>query len=207
VTRIDHVIFAVRDPAAAASRLSAEFGLAAQPGGSHGHGVTHNLYVPLGRDQYIELLAISDPESSHPMVAALRRALSDGDRLFNVALTSERIETDAERLHEPIFDVQTSSPDGRNIAFRLTGVSGLIGPQPLPFFVQTISGHQWRGGFEPSRHRIEPDGISRIEYGGNPTTVFERINDPSLPVQVVAGRPGLNAIWIRQASGEVELRF
>jgi hypothetical protein len=33
------------------------------------------------------------------MVAALQRTLRDGDRLFNVALMSERIETDAERLH------------------------------------------------------------------------------------------------------------
>lgn len=100
MARIDHVVMAVEDLGAAAKALETNYGLVAHPGGPHGDAGTANMYVPLGDDQYIELLAVTNASSRHPMVAALTRVLKDGDRLFNFALRAEDIEAEAERLAE-----------------------------------------------------------------------------------------------------------
>lgn len=207
MSRLDHVIFAVRDLDLAAERLFRDYGLEAQPGGVHGDAGTGNLYVPLGEDQYIELLAITNPASTHPMVQALKPVLADGDRLMNFAITSEDIQVEAARLGEPVFDVETHSNDGEHdIAFRLTGVSGIVGRQLLPFFIQTTSGREWRGGARTPNHRVSPRGVGRVEYGGDHESVARRIDDPDFPIDVVVGRPGLAAIWIKTNGADIELR-
>jgi hypothetical protein len=207
MAKLDHVVLATHDLDKLAHWLWEMFGLETQPGGAQGDAGTVNRYVPLGDDQYIELLAISNPASRHPMVTALKRVLADGDRLLNFALVATDIEATARRLNEGVFDVETRGADGKLIAFRLTGVSGLIGREPLPWFVETTAGQQWRGGFRPASHRINPKGISRVEFGGDAERIAKRIDDPSFRVTVTSGRAGLAAIWIRTAEGEVEIRL
>ena len=54
--RLDHVIYATEDLAAAAARVESELGLTVVPSGRHaGHG-TNNLIVPLGVAHYYLLV-------------------------------------------------------------------------------------------------------------------------------------------------------
>lgn len=206
MARIDHVVMAVEDLGAAAKALETNYGLVAHPGGPHGDAGTANMYVPLGDDQYIELLAVTNASSRHPMVAALTRVLKDGDRLFNFALRAEDIEAEAERLAEGIFDVETTLSGGKAVGFRLTGVSGLVGWPILPWFIVTTHGREWIA--DQSRpHAMRPSGISRVEFGGDPETVKRRINDPDFPISVVGDRAGLAAIWIGCEGEQLELRL
>lgn len=207
MAKLDHIVLATRDLDGRERWLWEKFGLETQPGGKHDGAGTVNRYVPLGDDQYLELLAISDPASRHPMVKALKRDLSDGDRLMNFAITADDIEAVSHRLNEPVFDNATTAENGQSITFRLTGVSGIIGDEKLPWFIETTSGRQWRGGFRPPAHRIKPLGVSRVEYGGDARRIAERIADPAFPIVVTDGRAGLNAFWIRTEEGDVELRL
>src|SRR5205085_5877472 len=63
LVRIDHVIYAAADLAAATARVEAALGVAADPGGHHSGLGTHNAILPLGGG-YLEVLAIDDLEVS-----------------------------------------------------------------------------------------------------------------------------------------------
>ena len=104
-------------------------------------------------------------------------------------------------------DVEPHSNDGEHdIAFRLTGVSGIVGRQLLPYFIQTTSGREWRAGARTPKHRVSPRGVGRVEYGGDHESVACRIEDPDFPIDVVSGRPGLAAIWIKTKGAAIKLR-
>ena len=206
--RIDHLMFAVTDLRRAANWLFDTFGLEAQPGGHQGNAGTGNWYVPLGRDQFIEVIAVTNPESRHPVVKTLQKHLASGDRLYSFGIEVDDIEATARRVGEPVYDNETNHDDGRTISFKLTGVSGLIGRGPLmPHFLQTIDGRQWRGAFRQSQHKVATDGIARVEYGGDPKAIAAWIDDPSLPIKVTEGKEGLLAAYLRLDGREVELRI
>lgn len=207
MARLDHLVLATRDLEARARWIWDAFGLEAQPGGPHPGAGTANWYVPLGDDQYLELMALIDDTARHPMVGVMKRALVDGDRLLNFALTADDIEPVSKRLDEPVFDNETHGPGGKTVKFRLTGVSGLLGGEPMPWFVQTTEGRQWRGEFRPARHRVTPQGVARVEYGGDRDRILARIGDPDFPITVTDGRPGLSAFWVRIDGREVEVRL
>jgi hypothetical protein len=57
--RVDHVIWATADLAAAAARMEREHGLVATGGGAHDGMGTRNRILPLGGG-YLELLAVRD---------------------------------------------------------------------------------------------------------------------------------------------------
>jgi hypothetical protein len=207
--RIDHVMVGVRDLDAAACMMLERFGLEAQPGGSHPGAGTANLIVDVGNDQFLELLAVVDPASQHPVPARFRELVRDGDRLVTFAVAPDDFEGTAARLGEPIFSVARHADDGREVQFRVTGAVGLVSEEVLPHFVTTDAGKEWRCGWRPARHRVEPTGIAWIEYVGDRARVAARLADDGLPVRIVAGdRAGIRALAIATASGPaVELRF
>jgi len=210
MARLDHVVFAVTDLDRAAARLFEDHGLEAQPGGmhdaAHGEAGTANMLVPLGDGQALELLAVTNPESKHPIVQSLLRALVDGDRLLNFALATDDIESESARLGEPVFDGGRPTATGDRVSFRLTGVNGIVGKELLPWWIQWPAGGGWLTELRPARHRTTTLGISGVEYGGIAEHLAHRINDRQFPIQVTSGRPGLAAVWIRTNGQKIEIR-
>jgi len=207
LTRIDHIVFAVCDLDAAARGLWTNFGLEAQPGGQHAGAGTSNLLVPVGNDQFIELLTVSDPASRHPIVPWLSKHLAQGDRLLQVAVDAGAIDTVAARLREPIGEVDRVSGDGRRVHFRLTGIAGGFGPEILPFFVECTAGQDWRCGFRRPRHRVAARGVVWVELGSDEARARAQVSDESFPLRFARGRPGVLAIGLDLDGKEVELRI
>jgi hypothetical protein len=206
MSRIDHVVVGVRDLDAAAGTIWRRYGLEAQAGGVHTGAGTGNMIVPVGNDQFLELLAVLDPGSRHPIVGWLQRMLGDGDRLLALAIEPDDLDASAGRLGEPVTELDRVADDGRHVHFRLTGALGLLGPETLPFFVTTTAGREWRCGFRPPRHRTDASGIRWVELGGDESTIRARVADPSLPLRIVSGRRGVTAIGLALGGAEVVMR-
>lgn len=204
--RIDHVVLAVRDLDATARWLWETYGLEAQPGGVHAGVGTANRIVPVGDDQFIELLTVTDSRSRHPIVPWLSAQLASGDRLLQVAVDPGDIDAEAARLGEPVQELERVAADGRRVGFRLTGIIGAFGPGLLPFFVVCSSGAEWRCGFRPPRHRVDPGGIRWVELGSPDVDVRAQVLDDSLPFRFVLGRPGVAAVALDISGAEVVLR-
>src|ERR1700751_2320500 len=100
MSRIDHVVVGVRDLDAAATMLWQRYALEAQPGGVHAGAGTGNSIVPVGNDQFLELLAVLDPDSPHPIVGWLTAVLGGGDRLLALAIEPDDLDVTASRLGE-----------------------------------------------------------------------------------------------------------
>jgi hypothetical protein len=203
--KIDHVVFAVRDLDAAAAKIWERCGLAAQPTADHGGAGTANRIIPVGGDQFVELLAISDPSSAHPIVKFLATHLANGDRLLQLAIDPGDIDAAAARLCQPVIDL-VRSHHGHDTRFRLTGIAGAFGPQLLPFFVTCSAGREWRLGYEPARHRVRAAGIRWVELGSEQASVNEQLGGASLPLRFVPGRPGVSAVALDLDGNEVVLR-
>src|SRR6266516_548110 len=69
--RIDHVVYGVSDLKDAVRRFAAEYELQATGGGEHPEFGTRNEIIPVGPGQYIELMAVADPSSRHPLALSL----------------------------------------------------------------------------------------------------------------------------------------
>jgi hypothetical protein len=205
VARIDHVIVGVQSLEVAAERFLDEFGLEAQPGGRHGDAGTANMIVPLGDEQFLELLTIINPASRHPMITWLGPLIDEGDRLVTVAIEVDDLDATAARLDEPAFAVERIGDDGRRVAWRLTGMLSTMTAEVLPFFLEVVDGRQWCTGWREPRHRIEPRGIVGIEFGGDPHGIRDRLADDSIPIAVVSGRPGVLAVTIDTDHGALRL--
>ena len=208
MARIDHVVVGVRDLTAATAMMFDRYGLEAQVGGEHPGAGTANMIVPVGRGQFLELMAVIDPTSKHPVAAWLAPLVADGDRLLNIAIEPDDLEATAERINEPTFVMERKTAAGHQLRWRLTGMAGALSPEILPFFASVEAGQQWCTGDRSARHNIEPDGIRWVQIGGDRAKIRGRIADPSIPIQVVDGRAGVQALALGLADqSELELRF
>ncbi|HVO26462.1 MAG TPA: VOC family protein [Candidatus Margulisiibacteriota bacterium] len=207
MARIDHIVIGVRDLETSAALIWERYGLEAQPGGTHTGAGTANLLVPLANDQFLELLTITDHLSRHPIVGWLSRLLTDGDRLIALAVEPDDLEAAAARLGEPVIEQDRVAADGRRVHFRLTGTRGLLGPEILPFFVETTTGREWRCGFRPARHRADIRGVRWVELGGDETRIREQVACAALPIRVVNGRAGVTAVGLDGGDRELVMRF
>ena len=208
MARIDHVIVGVHSLEEASKRFLDDYGLEAQPGGRHGDAGTANMIVPIGDGQFLELLAITDPGSRHPIVGWLGSLLAEGDRLVTVAIEADDLEATAARLAEPVFPVERIGDDGRSVSWRLTGMLSAMTDATLPFFLEVVDGREWCTGWRPPRHRVEPRGISGVEFGAEPDELRARLGgDHDLPITAVpGGRPGVCSVRIRTNGDDLVVR-
>jgi hypothetical protein len=203
VPRIDHVLLAVRDLDQSADRLRSEHGLGSVPGGPHPGWGTANRLVPLG-DQYLELIAVVDPSSTHPFAGAVGAAAADGDHLLGVCLEVSDIVETAARLGTTVVPGSRSYPDGAEVTWRLTGVEAALGEQ-LPFFIQWDTGRDIRMGQSVAEHATPIVGIERVELGGDGEVLRRWLQEDVDGIATVGGPPGVRGVTIRTQTGYIRL--
>jgi catechol 2,3-dioxygenase-like lactoylglutathione lyase family enzyme len=184
--RIDHVIYGTTDLDRAADRMQAEFGLTAVGGGRHEGLGTHNRIVPLGGGNFVELLAVADPDEAKasPLGAALMTAIQRGDSLLGWAVAVDDVEPVAARLGLPITAV------GRQgMKALLVGVAESLAEPYLPFFIQHPTDR-------PAQRTTDAEPITWIEVAGDVGRLEAWLAGAELPLRVVSGPPGLQAVGI-----------
>src|SRR5262249_26144852 len=91
-TVIDHVIVGTRRLDDAMERFRRDYGLEPLLRSEHPQWGTRNAVVPVGFGQFIELLAIADPDAGTPLVEGLKRLLTRGDRMAGCCLRPPDLE-------------------------------------------------------------------------------------------------------------------
>ncbi|MGN6472759.1 MAG: VOC family protein [Mycobacteriales bacterium] len=201
--RIDHVLYGVRDLADGQRWFADEFGLVATPGGSHPELGTANAIIPVGPGQYIELMAVADPNVGHPLPRVLTAMLASGDRPIGLCLRPDDLDRVASRLGLAPLQMHRDTPDGRTIAWRVAGMEAALGPQRLPFF---IDWGDYAAELDAQNAAGSPDGeIARVEIGGDSDVVREWMGADLPEVVTVDAQPGVAAIRIRRGDEELVL--
>jgi catechol 2,3-dioxygenase-like lactoylglutathione lyase family enzyme len=184
--RIDHVIYGTADLDAAATRLTAQLGLAAVNGGRHDELGTRNRIVPLGDGSFLELLAIADPGQAKrsTLGAALQSAIAQGEGLLGWAVAVEDLQPVVERLGTPITHVGRQGKTAR-----LAGLAQFLAEPCLPFFIE-------RDTAQAAPRAVDTTGICWIEVAGDARRVRHWLGGLELPVRVVDGEPAVRAIGV-----------
>lgn len=206
--RIDHVVYAVGDLDAAAARFEETHGLLAAPGGVHPQWGTGNRIIPLGRAQYVELIAIVDPEVA--ATTALGRAIaertSDGDRWFALCLSDDAIERTAARLGLTLATGSRMLPDGHVVAWRSAGIDDARRSPELPFFIEWAGEPDAHPGAAPAAHPSGATDIAWVEVAADADRFAAWTGDGDLPVRVVDGERGVAAVGLETPAGELVIR-
>ena len=199
--RIDHVIYGVSDLPAGMSRFAERYGLRAVEGGRHPQLGTCNAIVPLADRQYIELMAVADPTSTHPVARGLAALTATADRLVAVCVEPEDLDGVAARLGLGIVAGERQKPTGEVIRWRMAGVEKALAPPRMPFFVDWLGGSP---GADPGIN-AEFGGIAWVSLGGKaaPVEYWLGENASTVPLRFEDGPDGPLAIAVRRGSGEV----
>jgi hypothetical protein len=202
---LDHVLLAVTDLAAAGRELQARYGLGSVEGGRHPDWGTANRIVPL-EDSYLELIAVVDqPAAVDPSVGrwVAGRASHPGRPLGWAVRTSE-LDTIARRLGLSVHRGVRVAPSGEVLRWRSAGMDQAAAEPSLPFFIEWAAGVRLPGA-TPVTHPAAPAGISKLHLEGDPDRLATWLGNHGLPVVVRTGRPGVAAIVLATATGEIVL--
>jgi hypothetical protein len=205
--KVDHVLFAVDDFAAAARRLEATYGLASVVGGEHVGLGTANWIVPLGPN-YLELAGVIDPQlaATNPFGRAVQRALDAGGGPFAWCVVPDDFEATVARLGLAVNSGSRARPDGSELSWRAAGFEASLSDPARPFFLDWAVPPERHPGREAVPHRVTPSGITWVEVSGDERAVRDWLGDEDLPVRVLAGRSDVRGVGIATGDREIELR-
>jgi hypothetical protein len=204
VLSVDHVVFAVGDLDAAASRLLDDVGLASVPGGRHPRWGTANRIVPLG-EAYVELIAVEDEgvATASPFGSAVARAATEGDRWLTWAVRDDRLDATAARLGLTIEEGERARPNGQILRWRNAGIEDPTRSPDLPFFIAWDGPGTLHPGRTSVEHPARANGIAWIELSGDRST-FDRWTDGAdLAVRFAEGSPGIHRVALRTPDGDL----
>jgi hypothetical protein len=202
--QIDHVLYGVRDLEAAADRFLRDYGLWSGEGGRHPELGTANRIIPIGRGTFLELIAVVDRDSPHPLAEALGETVSSGDRLFAYCLRPDDLDEVARRLSIPALPARRRNPDGTEHAWRLAGIEEAAGPERLPFFIDWATAPGWEH-LQPQQS-LKCHGIAWLEVGGDETRVRQWIGDEYLPLRFAGGEAGPQRLAIATPNGQLVIQ-
>jgi hypothetical protein len=205
--RIDHVLVAVDDFAAAAARLLDAHGLASVVGGRHTGLGTANWIVPLG-SSYLELAGIVDPEAAagNPFGRVVRRALDAGGGPFAWCVVPDDFEATVARLRLDVNDGSRERPDGTVLRWRAAGFEASLADVSRSFFLEWLVPASLHPGAQAVPHRVTPHGIAWVEVSGDESAVRSWLGDPDVPVGIVPGPSAVLGVGIATEQGEIEIR-
>jgi glyoxalase-like protein len=206
--RVDHVVYAVGDLDAAATRFDERYGLAATPGGVHPRWGTGNRIVALGGDRYLELIAVVDPSVAATTVLgrAIAERAVDGDRWFALCLGDDEIVSTAGRLGLSLDPGSRTLPDGRVVAWRGAGIDDPGRTPDLPFFIEWTGAADTHPGARAGVHRSHATDVAWIEIAGDARRFAAWTDAASLPVRFTHGHPGIVSVGLTTPSGELVVR-
>jgi hypothetical protein len=203
--RIDHAVYAVRDPDVAGELLQTRYGLESVPGGRHPPWGTANRIVPLG-DDYVELLAVVDADVGR--TTTLGRALLDltaeGDRWFAVCLADDDLEATAARLDLAVSRGSRVLPDGSVVGWRSAGIEDPKREPGFPFFITwDVPPALHPGRTVTAPHPSGAAGIAWAEVAGDRRRLGRWLGAEDVPLRVVyRATPGVVAVGLRTVTGE-----
>jgi catechol 2,3-dioxygenase-like lactoylglutathione lyase family enzyme len=169
ISRLDHVVIAVRDLDAAVRRYQA-IGFDVRPGGRHTGLGTYNALIRFGLD-YLELLSVFDEAEARrngrdDIVQFLKE--HDG-ALARYALASSNLDEDARRFQKTGFEatgpypMQRLRPDGHVLSWRLLVPRTPTWRSTLPFLIQWDQGDEQRLAWDGiGEHANCAFGIARV---------------------------------------------
>ena len=206
--RIDHVVFAVRELDAAATRILEELGLASVPGGVHPHWGTANRIIPLGDRQYLELIAVIDPAvaATTHLGRTLQARTSEGDAWFAMCLASDDIESVAARVGLEVTAGSRTLPDGQTVSWRGAGIDDPARTADLPFFIAWDVPEALHPGETPIEHPCGATGIEWVEIDGDQARFTAWVEGAPLPVRLHTGEPGVRAVSLQTPRGQLVWR-
>ena len=161
---------------------------------------------------YLELMAVVDPDVGRrtELGRAVLELTADGeDRWFVLSLADTDLDATARRLGLEVEDGSRVRTDGSVVRWRAVGVEDEERAGWLPFFIEWQVPDELHPGRTPVDHPIPPEGIGRVEFGGDPRQLGAWLGDggDELGIDVVDGGPGLRAIAVALADGsELTLR-
>jgi len=185
IYRVDHAVLAVRDLGASAARLWDEQGLRFAPGGRHPQWGTANMIAPLGGD-YLELLGVVDEAvgASTVLGRTLLELSADGDRWFSICLADDDVEATAARLGLIVQPGSRTRPDGTEVRWRGAGIEERGADLWLPFFISWDVPATLHPGAGPAEHRVQVEGISWAEVGGDEARLRDWLGGADAPIRV-----------------------
>jgi hypothetical protein len=190
--QIDHVLYAVTDLDAAATRFEEDLGLFSIPGGPHPGWGTANRIVPLGPD-YLELVGVVDREAAEASLFG-RLVLDAGDGLIGWSIGTDDLDRVANRLGLEIVRGKRKRPDGVRLTWRAAGIEEAMRSHgALPFFIQ------WEGPGElhPGGDHQAPGGIGWVEVASDEARLGDWLGGAELPVRFASEGSGITAASIR----------
>jgi hypothetical protein len=203
--KLDHVLLAVTDLAAAGRELEARYGLASVEGGRHPDWGKANRIVPLG-DSYLELVAVVDQaaaaDSSFGRWVASRA--SRPGRPLGWAVRTGQLDTIARRLGLTVHSGTRVAPSGEVLRWRSAGIDQAAAEPSLPFFIEWAAGVRLPGATAVA-HPTAPAGISELHLVGDPDRLAAWVGTHTLPIVARPGPPAVAAIVLATARGEIVL--
>ena len=205
VLRLDHVLIAVSDLAAAAREIEARHGLSAIEGGRHPGWGTANRIVPLG-DAYLELVAVVDEAEAAQSafgrwVAGVHPGLA---RPLGWAVRTPQLDSVARRLGLTVHAGSRVGRDGRLVRWRSAGIGQAAADSSLPFFIEWARGTSLPGR-GPVTHPAGAVRIAKLQLDGDADRLTAWLGVHRLPITVRAGAPAVAGILLTGATGVIAL--
>src|SRR6476646_10587755 len=200
---LDHVVIAAADLEAAAVVLEERYGLTSLEGGRHPGWGTANRIVPLGR-AYLELVAVVDAEEASASgfgrwVAAAR---PDPVQLLGWAVRTDELDAFAQRLDLDVIPGSGTRPDGVIVRWRLAGADHAAVHPELPFFIE------WAPGTSlPGSAAVTDVRIASLRVAGDAGRLSAWLGPHALPVEIVAGPPGIAGLDLSGGEGQRDRRI
>ncbi|BBO70442.1 glyoxalase [Desulfosarcina alkanivorans] len=210
---LDHLVVAADTLDQGSAFLQARLGVAPSGGGRHAAMGTHNRVLKLGRDRYIEVIAI-DPDGRRPdsprwfdLDDADRRArLKDRPRLITWVARTDALDALAEAVYGQRADVRAMQRGDLRWRFAFTMDGSLPGDGLIPHLIQ------WAGDRHPAESMVE-SGCTLVGLDGTHTdpeafrkTIASLGLEGTLTIHPVSGPqpPGLS-VRIETPAGTVIL--
>lgn len=203
--KLDHVLIAVSDLAAAGYEIEVRHGLGSIEGGRHPAWGTANRIVPLG-DSYLELIAVVDPVNASGSAFGrwVASGVSDTPRPLGWVVRTSHLDEVARRLHLDIHAGSRTTPRGDQLRWRSAGIDEAATEPSRPYFIE------WEPqtplpGQSFVRHRAGNAGIARVVLDANPSRLADWLGEHHLPIVVREGRPAVAVVYISSDTGEIAL--